>query len=99
MKVFNARISINLILFAKNIDCGYTLRGGFNEYPQSMFEAKIRKNVYPCIPRFYYTEVGYEESYISQTSYPDEKVWPKGVYMSRTYYHDVFIEFPYNRTS
>ena len=38
---------IFFLFFAKNIDCGYTLepprRGGSNEYPQSMFLAKIRK--------------------------------------------------------
>ena len=31
-------------IFVQNIDCGYTLepprRGGFNEYPQSMFLSK-----------------------------------------------------------
>ena len=36
------------LIFAQNIDCGYTLelpcRGGSNEYPQSIcFGAKIRK--------------------------------------------------------
>ena len=35
------------LIFAQNIDCGYTLepprRCGSNEYPQSMFGAKIRK--------------------------------------------------------
>ena len=35
---------------AQNIDCGYSLepprRGGSNEYPQSMFRAKIRKIMY-----------------------------------------------------
>ena len=36
-------------IFAQNIDCGYTLepgprRGGFNEYPQSMFLSKNKKN-------------------------------------------------------
>ena len=39
---------------AQNIDCRYSLepprRGGSNEYPQSMFLAEIRKNVYPCKP-------------------------------------------------
>ena len=38
---------------AQNIDCGHTLepprRGGFNEYPQSMFLSRNKKNnVYPC---------------------------------------------------
>ena len=35
------------LIFAQNIDCGYTLepprRGGSNEYPQSMFGAKKEK--------------------------------------------------------
>ena len=38
---------------AQNIDCGYSLepprRGGSNEYPQSMFLSRNKKNnVYPC---------------------------------------------------
>ena len=41
-KIFNI-----FLILAQNIDCGYTLepprRGGSNEYPQSMFGAKIRK--------------------------------------------------------
>ena len=48
---------------AQNIDCGYSLepprRGGSNEYPQSMFLSKNKKNnVYPCKPQFYYIKVG-----------------------------------------
>ena len=44
---------------AQNIDCGYLLepprRGGSNEYPQSMFLSRNKKNnVYPCKPQFYY---------------------------------------------
>ena len=35
------------LIFAQNIDCGYTLepprRGGSNEYPQSMFWSKKKK--------------------------------------------------------
>ena len=36
------------LIFAQNIDCGYTLeqRGGSNEYPQSMFWNKNKKNMY-----------------------------------------------------
>ena len=50
---------------AQNIDCGYSLepprRGGSNEYPQSMFLSKNKKNnVYPCKPRFYYIKVGFK---------------------------------------
>ena len=40
---------------AQNIDCGYSLepprQGGSNEYPQSMFLSRNKKNnVYPCKP-------------------------------------------------
>ena len=50
---------------AQNIDCGYSLepprRGGSNEYPQSMFLSRNKKNnVYPCKPQFYYIEVVYK---------------------------------------
>ena len=43
---------------AQNIDCGYSLepprRVGSNEYPQSIFRKKKKKNnVYPCKPQFY----------------------------------------------
>ena len=42
---------------AQNIDCGYPLeppqRGGYNEYPQSMFYAVTRKIMYtPVNPSF-----------------------------------------------
>ena len=47
----------------QNIDCEYSLepprRGGSNEYPQSMFLSRNKKNiVYPCKPQFYYIKVG-----------------------------------------
>ena len=50
---------------AQNIDCGYSLepprRGGSNEYPQSMFLSRNKKNnVYPCKPEFYYIKVGFK---------------------------------------
>ena len=45
------------LIFAQNIDCGYTLEpprlGGSNEYPQSMFLSKNKKNRYnPAYPSF-----------------------------------------------
>ena len=47
MKIFSRKVYINLLIFAQNIDCGYTLepprRGGSNEYPQSMFWSKNKK--------------------------------------------------------
>ena len=50
---------------AQNIECGYSLepprRGGSNEYTQSMFSSRNKKNnVYPCKPQFYYIKVGFE---------------------------------------
>ena len=37
------------LIFAQNIDCGYTLeppcQGGSYEYPQSMFWSKIKKKI------------------------------------------------------
>ena len=40
-------------------------RGGSNEYPQSMFLSKNKKNnVYPCKPQFYYIKVGFKEDKI-----------------------------------
>ena len=50
---------------AQNLDCGYSLepprRGGSNEYPQSMFLSRNKKNnVYPCKPQFYYIKVGFK---------------------------------------
>ena len=45
------------LIFSQIIDCGYTLepprRGGSNEYPQSMFWSKHKKNRYtPAYPSF-----------------------------------------------
>ena len=50
---------------AQNIDCGYSLeppwQGGSNEYPQSMFLSRNKKNnVYPCKPQFYCIKVGFK---------------------------------------
>ena len=44
------------------LDCGYSLepqrQGGSNEYPQSMFLSRNKKNnVYSCKPQFYYIKV------------------------------------------
>ena len=49
----------------QNTDCGYSLepprRDGSNEYPQSMFLSRNKKNnVYPCKPQFYYIKVGFK---------------------------------------
>ena len=54
---FQLKIFDIFLIFAQNIDCGYTLepprRGGSNEYPQSMFWSKNKKNGYnPAYPSF-----------------------------------------------
>ena len=52
---FQQKIFDIFLIFAQNIDCGYTLepRGGSNEYPQSMFWSKNKKNMYtPVYPSF-----------------------------------------------
>ena len=62
------------LIFAQNINCGYTLepprQGGSNEYPQSIFWSKNKKNRYtPC-----YMKVEYKGVYITRTCFPDEDV-------------------------
>ena len=54
---FQLKIFDIFLIVAQNIDCGYTLepprRGGSNEYPQSMFWSKNKKNRYtPANPSF-----------------------------------------------
>ena len=62
---FSDKNSNIFYISAQNIDCGYSLepprRGGSNEYPQSMFLSRNKKNnVYPCKPQFYYIKVGFK---------------------------------------
>ena len=62
---FQIKNSYILHISNQNIDCGYSLepprRGGSNEYPQSMFLSRNKKNnVYPCKPQFYYIKVGFK---------------------------------------
>ena len=48
-------------------------RGGSNEYPQSMFLSRNKKNnVYPCKPQFYYIKVGFKGVKIIQACFRDE---------------------------
>ena len=63
---------------AQNIDCGYSLepprRGGSNEYPQSMFLSRNKKNnVYPRKPQFYYIKVGFKGVKIIWACFRDVK--------------------------
>ena len=49
VKVGFTRVNIIFLISAQNIDCGYSLelpqRGGSNEYPQSMFLSRNKKNI------------------------------------------------------
>ena len=60
------------LIFAQNIDCGYMLepprRGGSNEYPQSMFWSKNKKNRYTSA---YPSLVGFTVVYITRTRFRD----------------------------
>ena len=65
---------------AQNIDYGYSSepprRGGSNEYPQSMFLSKNKKNnVHPWKPQFYCIKVRFKEVKIIQLCFPDMCTW------------------------
>ena len=75
MKIFDIKFDI-LHISAQNIDCGYSLepprRGGSNEYQQSMFLSRNKKNMeYPCKPQFYYIKVGFNGVNIIQACFRD----------------------------
>ena len=57
----------NFLIFAQNIDCGYTSTHNL------CFGAKIRKNVYPCKPKFYYINVGCKGFFVTRTCFRDVK--------------------------
>ena len=60
---FQMKIFTFFLIFAQNIDCGYTL--------ESMFWCKNKEKVYPCKPQFYYIKVGCKEVYITRTCFHD----------------------------
>ena len=62
---FQIKILISFHISAQNTNCGYSLepprRGGSNEYPQSVFLSRNKKNnIYPCKLQFYYIKVGFK---------------------------------------
>ena len=54
------------LIFAQNIDCGYTL-----EPPLSTIYVLEQKYVYPSKPHFFYIKVGCKGVFITRTCYPD----------------------------
>ena len=84
MKTLRCKNSGSFHISALNIDCGYTLepplRGGPNEYPQSMFLSKNKKiNVYSCKPQFNCIKVGFKggQNYIGVFSWWDTQEMPQ----------------------
>ena len=64
---FSDKNSDIFYISAQNIDYGCSLelphRGSSNQYPQSMFLCRSKKNnVYPSKPQFYYVKVGFKGS-------------------------------------
>ena len=78
---------------AQNIDWGLLLepplRGGSNDYPQSMFLSRNKKdNVYPCKPQFYYIKVGFKWSKLYMRVFVISKfrnVWSKPILGIKTF--------------
>ena len=61
------------LIFAQNIDCGYTLEreAVLTSTHNLCFRANIRKNVYPCKPQFYYIKVGCKGVFVTRTCFRD----------------------------
>ena len=60
LEIFRQKTLIFFIFLLKTQIVG-TRRGGSNEYPQSMFLSRNKKNnVYPCKPQFYYIKVAFK---------------------------------------
>ena len=67
MHIFSQECSKHGLCGYSNMDCGYT-----NEYPQSMFWSKNKKNRYtPAYPLFCYIKVGIKGASIARTCFPD----------------------------
>ena len=78
MKIFRLKKSHIFHISAQIIDSEYSYsvephrRGGSNEYPQSMFLSRNKKNnVYPCKPQFYYIKVGFKGVNIIKACFRD----------------------------
>ena len=63
------------LIFAQNIDCGYTLeppqRAVLTSTHNLCFGAKLEKYVNPSKPHFFYIKVGCKGVFITRTCYPD----------------------------
>ena len=63
------------LIFAQNIDCGYTLEphhwGVLTSTHNLCLGAKIKK-VYPCKPQFYYIKVGCKGVFVTRLEHDEE---------------------------
>ena len=60
------------LIFARNIDCGYTLDEAVLTSTHNLcFGSKNKKKVYPCKPQFYYTKVGCKGVFVTRTCFRD----------------------------
>ena len=62
-----------ILIFAQNIDCGYTLEPPRCETSTHnlCFGAKIRKNVYSCKPLIFYIKVGCKAVFVTRLCFRD----------------------------
>ena len=70
MKIFIEKKIDIFLIFAQNIDCGYML----DEYPQSMFWSKNKKNTGLHTPVLLYesgVQVGFKGVHITRTCFRD----------------------------
>ena len=59
------------LLFAQNMDCGYTLEPVLTSTHNLMFGAKIREIGIPLQTPVFYIKVGFKGVYMSRTCFPD----------------------------
>ena len=57
------------LIFAQNIEC--LSEAVLTSTHNQCFGAKIRKNVYPCKPQFYYIKVGCKGVFVTRTCFRD----------------------------
>ena len=75
LQLLNLKIFILLTFLIETYFVNTTLSlvgAGSNEYSQSMFGTKTKKNVHACTLNSDYINVGYKEVYFSWTCYPDD---------------------------
>ena len=85
---FQIKIGNIFLTFAQNIDFGYTLEPPHLTSTHNLcFGAKIRKNVYPCKPQFYYIKVECKGVFATRTCFRDvqefhRKITPEDIWAS-----------------